>query len=245
MKDITKKNLQEYLNVPGIYNIQINTKNYVGSSASIGHRLKHHLWSLKSGKHHNRTMQNCWNKHQTIRFKVLETCISDVLIEREKYYIDIIKPYMNHILDPIKLTRDATYKKRLSEGLKKAYAAGLQIHNKQEIHMYNLDGKYLQTFSSITEAADHFKTDPSGICAALNYRAKSAKKHLWSTSKLDQIKIPIKNYQVTSIKQLDLNNNLIKTWKSITEAQKVLSITNIYRAASNNKKAGGFKWSFE
>jgi group I intron endonuclease len=246
MKDITIENLQEYLNVPGIYYIQINTKNYVGSSASIGHRLKHHLWALKSGKHHNRTMQNCWNKYQTIEFKVLEKCNPDLLLEREQFYIESLTPYMNHILDPIKLTRDDTYKQRLSISMKKLYANGLEIHNKQEVHMYSLDGKYIKTFPSITEAASSFKTDPSGICAVLNSRAKSAKKHLWSTSKHDQIELPTKNYQVKSVVQYDNTGYIkIKEWSSVKLAERTLNISNVHRAARKHKIAGGFKWKFE
>lgn len=245
MKDITKQTLKKHLNVPGIYYIQIDTKDYIGSSTSIGHRLKHHLWALKSERHHNRTMQNYWNKYQTIKFKVLEICNPDILIEREKHYIDILEPYMNHILDPIKLTRDDTYKKRLSESMKKAYAEGLEPHNKQEVHMYNLKGHYLKTFSSITEAAMYFNTDPSGICAVLNGRAYSAQKHLWSTSKQDQIKIPNKNYQVVSVTQYDMEGNKIKKWTSVKIAETELNISNIHRAASKNRTAGGFKWKFE
>ena len=244
MKDLTIKNLQELLKVPGIYYIEINTKNYVGSSTSIGHRLKHHLWALKSGKHHNRTMQNAWNKYQTAQFKMLETCDLDDLITREKFYIDLLKPYMNHILDPLKITRDEVYKKRISEGLKKAYAEGLQVHNKQEVYMYSIEGKYIKSYTSITEAANDFNTDPSGICASLNGRAYSAQGYLWSTEKKDQISTPEKNYQVISVQQMNHNGDIIKVWKSVKEAQVTLGINNIHRAASKNRTAGGFKWSF-
>jgi hypothetical protein len=244
MKDMILENIAEFLKVPGIYYIKINEKDYVGSSTSIGHRLKHHLWALKSKKHHNRTMQNCWNKHVTAEFKVLETCEPDILIEREKHYIDTLAPYMNHILDPKKIIRDTAYKKRLSEGLKKAYAEGLEPHNKQEVHMYNLQGSYLKTFSSITEAGVYFKAEPSGICAALNGRTFSAQKHLWSTSKKDKITIPNKNYKVRPVTQLSMNKNMIHVWDSVKVAETKLGITNISRAASRGRTAGGFKWRF-
>jgi group I intron endonuclease len=245
MKDLTLENIQEFLNVPGIYYIKISDKDYVGSSTSIGHRLKHHLWAMNSCKHHNRTMQNCWNKYGKAIFKMLERCDADLLIEKEKYYIDTLEPYMNHILNPQKIIRDETYKKRLSEGLKKAYAEGLESHNKREVHMYNLKGNYVKTFTSITEASENFNTDPSGICAALNGRAYSAQKHLWSTSKLDKLNLPKKNYKVRSVTQLTLANVIIKKWNSVKIAEKELNITNISRAASKDRTAGGFKWKFE
>jgi hypothetical protein len=246
MKDLTQNNLQEYLKIPGIYQIKIGDKEYIGSSCSIGHRLKHHLWALNSNNHHNKTMQNCWIKYGKAEFKVIETCEEDLLIERELFYISELKPYMNHILNPQKIERDDIYKKRISEGLKKAYAKGLQVHNKQEVHMYNLEGLYVKTFLSLTEACNHFgNIDPSGICAVLNGRAYSANKHLWSTIKQEKINVPKKNYQLRTIIQCDINYIPIKIWESITIAQKTLGIANIYRAARNNKIAGGFKWKFE
>lgn len=240
------ENIKEFLNIPGIYYIKISDKDYVGSAVSIGHRLKHHIWSLNSGRHHNRTMQNAWNKYGKAEFKMLEECNKDVLIDRELYYITELNPYMNHILNPVKIIRDDLYKKRLSEGLKKAYANGLEAHNKQEVHMYSLEGKYIKSFSSITEASQEFNADPSGICAALNNRAYSACKHLWSTSKQDQITIPKKNYQTVSVLQYTLDGiTLLKKWDSTKEAQQTLGINNIHRAASKNRTAGGFKWKFE
>jgi len=245
MKDLIIDNIKEFLNIPGIYYIKISNRDYVGSAVSIGHRLKHHLWALNIQRHHNRTMQNAWNKYGKAEFKMLETCDPNSLIERELHYITILNPYMNHIKNPVKIERDDVYKKRLSEGLKKAYANGLEIHNKQEVHMYNLDGYYVKSFSSITEAAKEFDTNPSGICAVLNGRSYSAQKHLWSTSKQDQIKIPNKNYQRVSVTQYDMEDNEIKKWTSVKIAETELNISNIHRAASKNRTAGGFKWKFE
>ena len=245
MKDLLVNNIKEFLNVPGIYYIKIYTRDYVGSAVSIGHRLKHHLWALNAQKHHNRTMQNAWNKYGKAEFKMLETCDPDSLIEKELHYITVLNPYMNHIKNPVKIERDDVYRKRLSEGLKKAYANGLEVHNKQEVYMYTLNGDYVKSFSSITEAAEQFNTDPSGICAVLNGRAYSAQKHLWSTSKLDKINIPKKNYQIRAVTQYDMNDVKIREWESVKIAETILKITNVHRAASKNKTAGGFKWKFE
>ena len=42
-------------------------------------------------------------------------------IEREKFYMDDLKPCINHILDPVSLRRDAVFKERLSQAMKKKY----------------------------------------------------------------------------------------------------------------------------
>lgn len=47
------------------------------------------------------------------------------------------------------------------------------------------------------------------------------------------------------INQYDLNDNYIKTWFSITEAQKFFHIRNISKVCHNKRKtAGGYKWRF-
>jgi Cu2+-containing amine oxidase len=49
------------------------------------------------------------------------------------------------------------------------------------------------------------------------------------------------------VKQIDLNDNVIKIWDSISEAQKTLQIRHISevcRNVRNQKTAGGFKWEY-
>lgn len=120
MEKLNTLTLKTALKSIGIYKIKINDKEYVGSSCNIGHRLKHHLWSLENLKHHNRTMQNLYNKYgkEEIYFTIVEECSDDILIERETYYISTLNPYINHILNPQTLVRDDICKKRMSEAKK-------------------------------------------------------------------------------------------------------------------------------
>lgn len=47
-----------------------------------------------------------------------------------------------------------------------------------------------------------------------------------------------------AVKQLTLNGELIKIWKSAAEASKALN-TQVYRAANGSRKtAGGYKWEY-
>ena len=112
MKTLTTDSIKIALNRVGIYKIKIIDKEYIGSSCNIGSRLKHHLWSLQHLKHHNRTMQNLFNKYgiNNIYFEIIEECSEEVLIEREAFYIKTLNPYINHILDPQSLVRDEVYK---------------------------------------------------------------------------------------------------------------------------------------
>ena len=248
MRKLTVENTKDLLGVSGIYIIKINDKHYVGSSTSIGHRLKHHLWALTSKKHHNRTMQNLFNKYgqkETIFYK-LEDCMPDILIEREKYHIKNLKPYMNHVLDPQKIIRDDIYKKRLSDGMKKAYSEGLRPHNDKPIHQYSLSGYYIGSFNTATAAAKAFlKKDPAAICACARGESYTTYGYRWSYVKVDLLKSFKKKYKLQAVLQLDINENFIKEWSSITEAEDALKIKNISRACNNYKKAGGYLWRYK
>lgn len=77
----------------GVYAI-INTTNnkmYVGSSStSLKKRWNVHKTYLRQGIHHNRHLQNAWNKYgeAAFIFKILQYCTPDKCIEREQYWID-------------------------------------------------------------------------------------------------------------------------------------------------------------
>ena len=94
MEKLTLQKIKVYKKVCGIYKIKIHDKEYIGSSKNIQHRLRQHLITLKQNKHHNHTMQNLYNKYgiDNIYFEVIETCLEENRISREKYYINSIKP---------------------------------------------------------------------------------------------------------------------------------------------------------
>lgn len=85
----------------GVYKILnlINGKFYIGSSAlNIYNRWNTHKWHLVRNNHHNKKLQNSWNKYDGIKgfaFIVLEFCEPEKCIEREQFYIDTLKPALN------------------------------------------------------------------------------------------------------------------------------------------------------
>ena len=84
---------------PGIYKIRslINGKVYIGSAVNLRKRKNIHLSDLKRKEHSNIYLQRHINKHGLDRmiFLILEFCPTEKLIEREQYYIDILKPEFN------------------------------------------------------------------------------------------------------------------------------------------------------
>lgn len=246
MKTLTTDSIKIALNRVGIYKIKIIDKEYIGSSCNIGSRLKHHLWSLQHLKHHNRTMQNLFNKYgiNNIYFEIIEECSEEVLIEREAFYIKTLNPYINHILDPQSLVRDEVYRKRISESRKKAYANGLKPHNLKAVHKYSLDkGEYLESFESLTAAAKSINAKSiNGIKAVCKGEASSAGGFIWSFTYNINMLYRLKEYKLQPVLQYSTNNVFIKKWESITEASKELGISNINRAISKNLTAGGYRW---
>lgn len=85
----------------GIYKIINATtkKIYIGSSIDIENRWRQHKFQLSKNKHHNSHLQNSWKMHGSEVFviEIIEICdpIKEILLEREQYYIDTLKPEYN------------------------------------------------------------------------------------------------------------------------------------------------------
>lgn len=75
----------------GIYIIQnlSNGKVYIGQSRGLRHRLIQHKSELKRNVHYNSHLQRTFNESgiSAFSFKVLEFCESDVIDDRERYWI--------------------------------------------------------------------------------------------------------------------------------------------------------------
>lgn len=84
----------------GIYKIQSNIeldKFYIGSSSNLEHRERQHLSMLKNNNHFANYLQNYVNKNgiDSINFYIIEECNLEDIINREQYYINILKPVFN------------------------------------------------------------------------------------------------------------------------------------------------------
>ena len=75
----------------GIYKIQSLKKPsrcYIGSAVNIGKRWVNHLSDLKNNNHHNRILQNHFNKYgeSDLVFIIIEPCFPEFLYELEIAY---------------------------------------------------------------------------------------------------------------------------------------------------------------
>jgi group I intron endonuclease len=85
----------------GIYGIRnlLNGKSYVGSAIDLYNRWSVHRTRLKQGNHHNKHLQNAWNKYgeDAFVFEVLESCSGSVddLECREQFWMDKLDSVRN------------------------------------------------------------------------------------------------------------------------------------------------------
>ena len=86
--------------IGGIYKITClsNQNIYIGSSFDICQRIAEHLYNLRKGSHKNKYLQNAFNKYgeSSLTFSVIEEIkYTTILIIREQYWIDNLKPNFN------------------------------------------------------------------------------------------------------------------------------------------------------
>jgi group I intron endonuclease len=117
--------------ISGIYLIfcRASKKKYIGSAVDIPKRFRRHTYDLITNKHHNPYLQRAWNKYQqnNFKFSIIEYCCPDKLLEREQFWLDILKTYdetkgfniHKSANSPLGLKRSDEARKRMSEAGKR------------------------------------------------------------------------------------------------------------------------------
>lgn len=229
MEHLTTENLQKIKRKCGIYKITIKNHTYIGSSNNIANRLRNHRNTLIKCKHHNHTMQNCFNKYglESILFEVIEECPEDILLEREAYYIQTICPDINHILDPTRPKFDKdTIKLAVETRKRNNLLFNRRPANIKKVYQYDIDGNFIKEWKTLSDAANFYNCNISSLSACCRNKAKTAKGFQWSYIKENRTKIVRKHRGITVI-QYDCNMNPIMVWPSFKEIYKKLSITPV------------------
>jgi group I intron endonuclease len=80
-------NWKNFTRTTGIYSItcKINNRKYIGQSKDIAGRWKQHLYQLRRGTHHTKSLQEDWNKYsyEDFVFQVELICTKKYLSEKE------------------------------------------------------------------------------------------------------------------------------------------------------------------
>ena len=209
--EVNKENLINFKNKSGIYILSINNKKYIGSSIDLNDRILTHLSLLKRNKHHSNYLQNLYNKYNTLDFDILEIVEeTNNLLEREKYYINILNPKCNSVLDPT-----IEFNCKVSSKI---------------VYQYDLKGNYINSYPSVKEAGRQLKVDSRGIglCAAGDKTYyKSAYGFIWSYKKSKKLKAYSNNSKISKIVSVfmyDIEGNYIMKFKSIAEAARYVGL---------------------
>lgn len=120
--------------------------------------------------------------------------------------------------------------------------------NSKTVVQYDLNGNFIQEFSSIAEAARHLNCSESTISCVCKHRNSSVMGKYVFTFKGDDFKPKEKKSYGKTIYQYDLDGNFLRSYSSLSDAANELgiSITTISYAMSGksvNHKAGDYLWS--
>ena len=191
--------LDEYKLVPdsaGIYCIKniLNNKKYIGSTLNFRIRLRSHFYELRNNKHHNKHLQNAFNKYglKFFSFCVLEECepIQDTLMFIEQKYLDSSPDYniskiSNCISSDIiiKSNSNRIWKKsslKLKSDFMK-YHSKWNDEQRKKVAKFTLDGELLKVYDSISEAAESVggKNRRINVKRCCNGLSKSAYNYKW------------------------------------------------------------------
>ena len=208
---------------------------YVGQTIkTINERWQEHCNLARRGKNgfllHNK-MRAHGLKHFTI--KELEEIDTEHLNEREKYWIKELKTLCFE--NGYNLTQGG---ETCSENLKK------------KCYQYDLQGKFLKEYPSVSEASRCVNGSVSNLIKVLYKQTNIAYGYRWSYEKMELLNFSHSNYTGTPkvIYQYDLNYNFIRSFSSVHEAAIFLgnkSQGTISMAAIGKRKtAFGFIWSY-
>ena len=177
----------------GIYKITniVNEKFYVGSSKNVRYRWAKHKALLRHNCHPNSHLQVSWNKYgeSNFRFDLLEECPIAMLLCREQFFIDKLKPQYNQTAIAGKVEMTQNMRQKIAEATTKAYSEGRLKPTTKEVYQYDLRGNYLRSFSSVKEASLSTGAPMSNISLALNGHANIAGGFVWRFYKVLKLNV--------------------------------------------------------
>ena len=244
-----RKNKNDFENA-GIYLIKnkINDKKYVGQTYNLKYRWNRHRSDLKNNRHHNKHLQNSWNKYGESNFEymILERCTLENIDDREIYWISFYDSKNNGYNLANGGLGCRGYKHTPEQILKMR-----KIQNPEPIIQYSLKGEYIREWYSTSQASKELNIFKLTIenCCKKQQCVKSASGFIWCFKKdeLDKEYYLTRKSNCKQINQYDMNFNLIKTWNSVNE---IFEKTGFGKAAIRNackektRYSHGFIWRY-
>ena len=244
----------------GIYGIRniINGMIYIGQSHNIHKRWIQHKYELNTQIHHNRKLQNAWNKYgeENFYFFVIEKCEQDIINEREIFWID----YYNSA------NRDCGY--NLSTGGENSSEGSVwsdemkdkasKLRNPKKVVQVDIYGNIVKIWRSASNADRTLGLNSSNIIKCCEHKAIHCGNYLWfyeddammnNKNAIREFVMNNSSYFNIPILQYDLYGNLINKFSTFSEIQDKLcidSIAEIRECCRHNYNCSrGYIWLFE
>lgn len=263
------------MNDIGIYRFQnlITLESYVGQSIQLQERYNHHKreWVSGTTKFYKAIQQFGW---ENFSYEILEYCSAEELNEKERYWIDYFDSYKNGYNHNVggsnknSIDRKKVYElwdqgktiKEIIEILQISQTSAYTILNAYEpficretpqpltIYQYDLQGNFIQSWTSQKEIQRVLQIDASAIGKVLSGQRKTAGGYIWTNvfqDKINEIN-PNKTSIPKPIIKYSLSNEYVCKYNSIAEAARSVSgdSSAIRRAAQRHTVAYGYRWRF-
>lgn len=219
--------------VCGVYAIRnnISDKVYIGSSKTVKARFVGHMKTLLLGEHHSKHLQNFFDKHPYIIFRVelLEKCLPEERKDREQHYLDTLQPFGEKGFN----IRKSVYSFLGTERAKITDEDRQNLSNSRSYGFarYDLEGSLLKVYRSRAQLARELNIPKTSINKACNGRLLT---YLGSVWKYGDINAPAK------IDTSHLNNMQIRLHKSLKGYNEQGELIANYKNAIEYQKATGW-----
>ena len=129
------------------------------------------------------------------------------------------------------------------------------LNNSKEIYQFDLDGNFVNSYRSISEASDATNAPRSEICSCCKMKESSISSHgfMWRYA-IDCPQKKIESYSIKSsslireVDQYTLKGEFVRYFKSIADAVRITKTrrSSIYGCCSGRyKTANGYKWKYK
>lgn len=211
----------------GIYMIKskVNNKVYIGCSNNIERRFKEHKKKLVKNIHHNKHLQNHYNKYNKIDLEVynyttVENCTS--IKELQKLEMHYIKYFNSENKEQgFNLTAGGEDLCNMSSESKIAKRESI-VAKLKPIFCYSIDGKFISQYKCVPDAALNLKLNKNSIMNAL-HRGIQIKGYLFY--KIEKIFSKYEpNFHGSKISVFDKSGNFIEELRWMKQASEKYNI---------------------
>ena len=214
----------------------VNGKIYIGQTIQkIENRFQAHVQQAYSKNKPKYYLHNAILKYGEDNFIIEQIDKAETVEELNQLEIMYIKFYK---------TNNPHYGYNMTKGGESGYT--------REVCQLDLDGKLIKIFPSLSQAKDAVNLkNPTSIinCCINKYNTAAGYQWCYKEDLKDRINKPALKKRQTNVlvDQYDLNNNYIKTWNSIKEAEETLNIAHSHISAvcrGKRNTAGNFIWKY-